>query len=80
MGEPVAIAAFPTRLRIPTIGDLIRAEREEKGDKQEWCAARIGRTRRTWINWEGDHTRPDLDDVKALCRLYPSLKVKLLSP
>lgn len=76
----MTIATFPTQVRRISLGTLLRAEREDhEGHTQEYCAAAIGYTRRQWINWEGGHSQPSGEAMRAIAKLYPNLKVKLLS-
>ncbi len=53
-----------------TIGKKISVLRAERGISQEELADRLGVSRQTVSKWEVDQTRPQIENVVEMCRLF----------
>ncbi len=66
---------------LPTIGQQIRAAREEAGHTQRSAAALVGVDQNTWARWEGDRRTPDLSTLRRVAEcLGGSLIIALVDP
>lgn len=52
------------------ISQNIRSLREHEGFTQEALASRLGVARQTVAKWESGEATPDLENVRALARLF----------
>jgi transcriptional regulator with XRE-family HTH domain len=52
-----------------SLGPILARARKARGVQQKDLAAQMGLAKSTLSAWEGDHRRPDADQLRDLCRI-----------